>query len=404
MSRGIDCRALARSLLIAALCLCLPAFGEAKSAELDRAARLVFDQRYEAAARALEQAWRQSGNRREAVLRILELQGVVYAQLGQEAKSLAAFEQLIALDPKRELSGKYSAKVLKPFSGAQAWAADNPSLEVGAEPAAVDGSGKVLQIAVKVKNDALKLVKKVRFTSRPEGGKWSDQLVEVQGAYASAGTDADGLEWYADVLGERDMVLASVGSPKAPVKEGKLKEKEPPAPKEKPVAAAEKKAPPPDEPAKKEPPPKEQPAKEPEPELTPREKEPEPEVVQRPGESSSGNAGVRAVGYTALVLGMAGLVGGTIAGVLWRTTYSDYQSKLQGATYEGGVITKLPGVERAPQVYDAMVRDKLRVTALAANVMWAAGGGLAIVGIILYFVGRETADVAPGAGGLIVRW
>jgi len=389
----------ARSLLIALLCLPLHAFAEAKASELDRAARLVFDQRYEQAARALEQAWRQSGNRRDTVLRILELQGVVYAQLGQEAKSVAAFQALISLDPKRDLGGKYSAKVLKPFSAAQAWAADNPALDVGAEPAALDPSGKVLQIAVKVKNDALKLAKKVRFTSRPENGKWSEQVVDIQGAYASAGTDADGLEWYADLLGERDMVLASVGTAKAPVKEGKLREKEPPPPKEKPVAVAEKK-PPPEE--KTEPPP---PKKEPEPELTPREREPEPEVVQRPGDTSNGNAGVRAIGYTALVAGMLSLVGGTVAGALWRTTEGEYKAKLAGATYEGEVITKLPGVDRAPQVYDAMMRERLRTTAIAANVMWAAGGGMAILGIILYFVGRETADVGPGSGGgLVLHW
>ncbi|MBL8953185.1 MAG: hypothetical protein JNK82_20575 [Myxococcaceae bacterium] len=378
------------------------AFAEAKPAELDRAARLVFDQRYEAAARALEQAWRQSGNRRETVLRILELQGVVYAQLGQEAKSLAAFQQLIALDPKRELSGKYSAKVTKPFSGAQAWAADNPSLELTAEAAAVDPNGKVLQIAVKVKSDALKLAKKVRFTSRPDGGKWAEQVVEVQGAYASAGTDADGLEWWAELLGERDMVLLTVGSAKAPVKEGKLKEKEPP--KEKTVAVVEKKPPP--EEVKKEStaPKKDTPLSEPEPDLSPPDREPEPEVTPRSGDGTSGNAGVRAVGYTALALGMASLVGGTVAGVLWRTTVSDFQGKLDGATREGGVITKLPGVERAPQVYDAMMRERIKTLAIAANVMWSAGAGLAIAGIILYFVGRETIDVAPGAGGLVVAF
>jgi hypothetical protein len=93
-----------------------------------------------------------------------------------------------------------------------------------------------------------------------------------------------------------------------------------------------------------------------------------------------------------------------VAGVLWRTTVSELQGKLDGATREGGVITKLPGVDRGPQVYDTMMRDRIKTLAIAANVMWAAGGGLAIMGIILYFVGRETADVAPGAGGIIVSF
>lgn len=372
--------------------------GDARQAELDKAAKLVFDQRYEAAARLLEIASQKTGNKRDAVLRILELQGVTWAQLGQEAKAKLAFQTLIALDPKRELSGKYSAKVLKPFSEAQAWSMDNPPLEVTAEPAAVDPAGKVLQIAVKVKNDGLKLARKVRFTVRAEGGRWSEQLVELQGAYASAGTDSDAIEWWAELLGERDMVLAQIGAARAPVKEGKLREKEPAAVT---AAAADKK---PDEPKQKDtprraeldPPPREAP---------PGEQLPEPARSPAPEPEGNGNAGVRAVGYTALVLGMASLVAGTVSGGLWRNDVATLNDKLANAERDGNdAIISFPGVTGSAQAWDLAMRDRIRVEAIAANVLWGVGGGLAILGIILYFAGRETADVQPGGGGLVVSW
>ena len=370
------------------------ALGEARPSDLDRAARLVFDQRYEAAARALEQASRQSGNRREVVLRIFELQGVTYAQLGQETKAKLAFQSLIALDPRRELSGKYSARVLKPFAEAQAWAADNPSLEAAAEPAAVDPAGKVLQIAVKVKNDALKLSRKVRFFVRSDGGKWVEQLVELQGPYASAGTDSDAVEWWAELLGERDMVLQQVGSAKAPVKEGRLREREP-------VGAAEKTN---DKPKEA---PKRQADLQPQPrEAAPHEQLDEPVKRASPESPSNGNAAVRAVGYTALALGMASLVGGTVMGGLWRGSVATLTDKRMNAERDSdGNVVSYPGVAGSAQSFDVGMRDRIRIQATAANVLWAAGGGLVIVGIILYFAGRETAEVVqPGGGGLVVRW
>lgn len=390
-------------LLIVALLLPATVLAEAKPSELDRAARLVFEQRYEAAARTLEVAWRQSGNRRETVLRILELQGVTWAQLGQEAKAKAAFQLLISLDPKRELGSRYSAKVLKPFSEAQAWAVDNPPLEVSAEPAAVDPSGKVLQLAVKVKNDALKAVKRVKFAVRPEGQKWAESVVELQGPYASVGTDSDSLEWYAEALGERDMVLALVGSAKATLKEGKLKEKEPPQ-----VAVA---PPPPAE--KPKPPEKEKPEK-PKPVVedvkpireTPTsesEQLPEPERPPPAERPSNGSAAVRGIGYTSLALGMVSLVVGTVFGGMWRLNVDTLRDKIDNAQRNSmGDVLRYPGVDGPPQLYDLQMRERIRTQALVANVLWAAGAGLAVLGIILYFAGVESADGSGGA--LTLRW
>lgn len=360
-----------RSLIISVLIPAI-ALSEVRSADLDKASRLVFDQKYEAAARALEVAARQTGNKREAVLRILELQGVVHAQLGQDAKAKLAFQALLSLDGKRELGGKYNAKVLRAFELAQQWAMENPPLEMTAEAAAVEPGGKVVQLAVKVKNDALKLAKKVRFSVRPEGGRWAEQLVEIQGAYASATTDAEGVEWWAELLGERDAVLTSVGSQRAPIGEGKLKTAKAVVEKPPEKKPDEKKAP--DDAPKKEPTAVIEPHREP---------VVAPATPAREGDGSL----VRGLGYGLLGLGAATVVAGTVFGVLSRVNANDVQSKLANATYDAQRRIVDP-----TQAYVAMKQDQVRFQATLANVMWGVGAGLILTGFIVWLVGRETSD------------
>ncbi|MBK7864581.1 MAG: hypothetical protein IPJ65_39465 [Archangiaceae bacterium] len=374
-----------RSLFSVALLLPLIAAGQPQKAELDKAARLTLEQRYEAAARSLETVARQSGNKREVMLRLFELQGVVFAQLAQEAKARAAFRQLLSLDPQRELNGKYTGRVMKIFQEAQAWSQENGGLELLAEAAALDAKGKVQQIAVKVKNDALKLGRKVRFTVRPQDGKWGELDGELQGPYASVGTEADGVEWFAELLGERDAVLAQVGSPKSPVREGSMKEKAPVV-REVPAPLAEK--------------PDRAPTLEPRPDPVH-----EPEVVPRSEPAASGNEGLRAVGYSALVLGMASLVAGTVMGGVWRATKSDVDGRLSRASLDSqGRIARIEGVESAPQQWYEGMKNRLATQAVCANVLWGAGGGLAIAGLVMVLLGREVADVSPGSGGLVIAW
>jgi hypothetical protein len=355
------------------VCCSSLALGEVRQADLDKASRLVFDQKYEAAARALEVAARQTGNRRETVLRILELQGVTYAQLNQEAKARAAFQQLLNLDPKRDLSGKYTAKVAKPFELAQQWAMDNPPLEVIPEPAATDGTGRVMQIAVKVKNDVLKLARKVRFNVRPEGLKWSELEVDIQGAYAAAGTDAEAVDWFAEVLGERDAVLLSIGTQRAPIREGKGA-----PPKEKVEA---KKQATPEEPKKK---------VEPEPEP---EKQPEL-VVKAPEPEGGGNAALRGAGYGAMVLGVLSLGAGVVMGLENLSTVSDVQRR--EAMRDPGNPNLVTGIT---QDLAQGLRKRAILQAQLANTFYGVGGGLMVAGVLMWFFGRDVVVVPAGGGG-----
>jgi hypothetical protein len=359
------------------VCCSSLALGEVRQADLDKASRLVFDQKYEAAARMLEVAARQTGNRRETVLRILELQGVVYSQLNQEAKARAAFQQLLTLDPKRDLSGKYTAKVAKPFELAQQWAMDNPPLEVLAEPAATDGSGRVMQIAVKVKNDVLKLARKVRFNVRPEGLKWSEIDVDIQGAYAAAGTDAEAVEWYAEVLGERDAVLLSVGNQRSPIREGKGA-----PPKE--AKTEPKKATPTEEPKKKVEP-------EPEPER-------QPELIVKPVEpEGGGNVVLRGAGYGAMVLGVLSLGAGVVMGLENLSTVSDVQRREAMRDPNNAMI-----VTGITQDLAQGLRKRAILQAQLADAFYGIGGGLMAAGVLMWFFGRDVVVVPGGGGGVSV--
>jgi hypothetical protein len=175
------------------------------------------------------------------------------------------------------------------------------------------------------------------------------------------------------------------------VKEGSLKEaRQEPEPAATPPP--KKEAPPPP------PPPAPKKVEKVEPERPPRVVEPEPAPSGEP--VSSGNAAVRGIGYALLALGMAGLVAGTVMGVLWRNTVG----LINGATVENGVITSIGGRTDALQPYYMGLQDRARVQAISADALWAGGGVLAITGIILYFVGRENADVAMGMGGVAWRW
>lgn len=350
--------------------------------DLEKANRYLFDQKYVEAAKALEAAEKNRGNGPQLVLRIYELQGIVYGQLGQSVKSREAFQSLLALDPKRELNGKYNAKVTANFAAAKEWAASNPPLEFKAAKAAMDDKGKVMQLAAKVKGDAMKLSRKVRFHLRADDAtRWGEQDSEVQGAYAAANTDAGGVEWWAELLGENDRVLALVGSDSMPVREGKVKERPPPvdAPKKDPPPLTVAEAKP--DPA---PPPKE---------------EAKPDAVissDEPSPSSSGSV-LKPFGYVLVGVGLAAVATGGAFGYLSGAARSQVTAAEKNSS---GIVTGL--TQRKAFELDATAKTD----ALIANVLYGAGGGVALLGGVFWLVGGLSSDakvaVVPTVGGVRV--
>ena len=353
--------------------------------DLEKANRYLFDQKYVEASKALEAAEKNKGNGRDMVMRIYELQGIVYGQLGQSVKSREAFQSLLALDPKRELQGKYAAKVTANFAAAKEWATANPPLDFKAAKAAMDDKGKVMQLAAKVKSDAMKLTKKVRFHLRADdANRWAEQDSEIQGAYAAANTDAAGVEWWAELLGENDRVLAVVASEAAPVKEGTVKDR----------------GPAPDAPRKDSPPVVAK--KDPDP-APPEEPKPAPVAESKPdatvGDESPGSSGsaARPVGYVLMATGLVAVGVGGAFGYLSGAA----RAQVTGAEKNpAGIVTGL--TQKRAFELDATAKTD----ALIANVLYGVGAGVAVLGGVLWLVGGPSSDakaaLVPAPGGLVL--
>jgi hypothetical protein len=130
--------------------------------------------RYADAARALEEARAQPGNDRDALLEILEMQGVVAGMLQQPAKARAAFQTLLVLAPDHRLTGDYAPRVVTPFFEAKAWVNDQ---DAAVHLEAATGSEGARPLAVQVNKDLLGLGRTVRFYLR-EGAGWTAYVVE----------------------------------------------------------------------------------------------------------------------------------------------------------------------------------------------------------------------------------
>lgn len=353
--------------------------------ELEKANRFLFDQKFAEASRALDAAARVTGNGRELTLRIYELQGVVYGQLGQATKAREAFQALLSLDPKRELNGKYNQKVVAAFSAAKEWANTNPPLDFKAAKAAIDEKGRVMQLAAKVKNDSMRLVRKVRFHLRPDDARWSEQDSEIQGVYAAANTEALGVEWWAELLGDNDRVLLVVGSESNPVREGKARDRPAvvaDAPKKEEVKATPKKKVEPE-------PPEEKGEKK-------AEVKPDAIVDETPASPSSP---LRPVGYVLMGVGVAGVAVGAFFGYQSSATRSKILNASRDSEGRVNGITQKEGFMLGPQAQSQ---------AVVANVMFGVGGGVALAGGILWLVGGSSSEsasvsVSPTVGGVVAN-
>ena len=205
--------------LTTALLLVSQAWGQTSNPELSRARQLLDGLHYSEAARALEAARARPGNDRDTLVRILELQGVVAAMLQQPAKARAAFQTLVVLAPDHQLTGDYAPRVVTPFFEAKAWVADQrAALRLEAAPASKTDA-TIEGVAVQVTTDVLKLARLVRFHLNADGAPWRQEespLVEGRGSVAVKG---ERVQWWAELLDERQAVLATVGSATSPLRE-----------------------------------------------------------------------------------------------------------------------------------------------------------------------------------------
>jgi hypothetical protein len=204
--------------LISVLLLALPAWGEPANPDLARASALLEELRYAEASKALEAARALPGNSRETLLQILELQGVVAVILQQPAKARAAFQTLAVLAPDHQLMGDYAPRVVTPFFEAKGWVEDQAvALQVQASAAKTEKF--VEGVGVEVKPDVLKLGRAVRFHLRADGAPWREETLPLEEGRALLAVKGERVQWWAELLDERQAVLALAGSETTPLNE-----------------------------------------------------------------------------------------------------------------------------------------------------------------------------------------
>ena len=357
------------SRLVLTLVLCaLPA-----GAQVDKAEKALRDLEYPAALKALDVASKQVGNDRATTLRILELQAITLATMGQDAKALKAFQALFALAPDFKLAGNHPPRVTTAFYEARGWLDQNKAMDARQLPA-LTKDGLCTQLKVEVTNDPLKLIKEVRFSISVDG-KVTSVDVAATGTIITAPANAQRLSWWAVLLGERKAALKELSSASSPRIEAAA-----------PVPVAVK--PKPVEPELKAKP-------EPEPVVTappPEEKEPAISEWVEPARPMSGK---RVASF--------GLMGGGVVvaglGIMFGAISNGTKLKVTGATTDSsGRITGLT------QKQALELDGQQRTEASLANVFIISGAALAAGGVTLFILSMDDAKVAlvPSAGGVTV--
>ncbi len=336
----------------------LTAFAQ-RNPDLEKAQQLLATKKYDAALKSIEAAAKKGGLERESMLTLLESRGLAQASLGQTEKAEESFRAVLQLEPKRELTGKYTGKVVPVIAAAKEWFKANGSIEVGPlDPGTEDG--RVKQISLFVRNDPLKLVRKAKFYVRKDGGAWKP--VEANMANGAAATDVDGdvIEWWAELLTERNdqlMFLGSAGKPikqsaPAPVAVAKVEEKKPDAPVET--------------------------------RLVPTAPEKHEEVVSVSQQPATKMSPLRTTGFVLLGVGAAAAGVGTYFGVTSNSTRESVKASLAMGTYD------------PVELYN---RDQSAITnAAVANALWIGGGAVAATGLLFAILGTDVV-VTPGGGG-----
>ncbi len=325
-----------RFIALISLLLGSVAWGETSNPDLLRARQLLETLRYTEASRALDAARARPGNDRTTLLEILELQGVVAAMLQQPAKARTLFQTLAVLAPDHQLMGDYAPRVVTPFFEAKGWVAEHGTALRLEQAPATRSELSVERVAVKVTTDVLKLGRTVRFHVRAGGGLWRQEEQPLAEGQASAEVKGMRVQWWAELLDERQAVLVTLGSPHAPMME---------------TAA--------------------------------------PLQALAPSPTDTQASPLRTAAYTCLgVAAGTGIAGGYFG---WRSRSA--RAEVEGASVdEGGITTGL--TQREAFALDQRARSNARL----ANVLFGVTGAAVIVGGTLWVLGAPVTVSASPTG------
>jgi hypothetical protein len=324
-----------------------------KNPDLEKAQQLLAQKKYPEALKALEAAEKKGGLDRDSFLTLLETRGLAQASTNKLDQAELSFRAVLGVDPRRELSGKYAGVVNKPIDAAKAWLKENgPVSIVALDPGT--SAGRVKQVSLAVKNDPQNVVKAVKFYVKLDGGSWKPMDASLVNGAASLDTDADAVEWWAELQDDKKNQVAFLGSALKPIRNTA------PAP----VAVAPAPAP-------------EKKVDAPKAEAMPAPvARAEPAVTTTTAPSVSGT---RIAGYALMGAGVIALGVGLAFGVT---------SNGQAAAIR---MANVPGANQA----ELFAQDQARIqNATLANVFVISGAVAAAGGAVLWFLGAPEAPVA----------
>lgn len=300
------------------------------------ARRLVAEVRYEEARRMLEKLQAIEGHPLSTTLELLELQGVVAGALKQPDKARMAFKKLLSLKPDAHLSADLAPRISTPFFEAKGWLTSHAPLSFTARPATLE-EGRITGVGVVLKDDQLSLARKIRLFARVGDGP-IEQLEQPAAAQVSMAVSGTDVAWWGELIGERDAIIAEVGSGASPILEtARLEVVKGPS---------------------------------------------GPPMVKAP---PSPSAPLRIAAVVSASLGVIGLGTGAVFGV----RSSQARAQFDRATGAMQLVTSLTRAQAVKLDADA------RSQALTANVMFITGAALVITGVVLWLLGEPAAERAP---------
>lgn len=332
MSSGVSHGSI-RFLALATLSFSLGAWAAA-APSIPEIRRLVSEVKYEEAMRSLEKLRAVEGHSLTTTLALLEYEGIIAGALKQPDRARTAFKKLLALKPTAQLSPDYAPRITTPFFEAKGWLTSHAPLSFSRAAPTLE-NGNVTSVAVTVKYDSFSLARKVRlFVQQPD---LSFKTVErpASSEVRVQGLSAPQVQWGAQLIGERDAVIAELGSSVAPLVE----------------AANIEALPPPTE--------------------------VENHAVREP------TAALRISGVVAAGLSLAAFTTASVFGVRSAKARATFDKASTGVD----LITSLTRAEALRLDRDA------RWQAVAANVLFSVGATLLISGAVLWLLGASS---APG--------
>lgn len=352
--------------------------------ELEAAAAALADGRAAEALKALDAVAKVNDLSRDAYIDSVELRALALVGLKKDALAEKAFAILAALDPQRTLRAYASGKAKALFLNAVT-TQKTPFEFLSGKAVLEPNTRRIVQLTTRVKGDKLNLSKKVRFHLSADRKEWKVTETDVVERYASVSTNAERVDWWAELLGERGAVIAVVGSESSPMIEPPGTAPEPPKPAAvtpAPEVAIATPAPAPPAPA---------------PSAVTEPSSPAPEgVTQASGEKPA--SVLRPVAY---VVGGVGVVAGVV-GTIFGVMSANGRAALEAAKTEaaGGPITKFTQAQAYRLDRDA------RGQAVTADILWGVGGAAVVTAVVLFIVGApevpQDTQVGVGPTGLTV--